>query len=149
MLITRLHVGEMVGLQRAQMRRHDLAEAALLIFPAHDEHERARRHGAENALPSANPFSRLRRLGEATTAGRKRFLDATAQAGGRLIAERSRGHRLMHLPGVTQLCGAMWANRGMGFDFARVSGIELAVDERVHQEAGFFAVHWAFPLLPP
>ena len=47
----------------------------------------------------------------------------------------------MHLLDVAQLCGAMWANRGMSFDFARVSGIEFAVDERVHQEAGFFAVH--------
>jgi hypothetical protein len=37
----------------------------------------------------------------------------------------------MHLPGVTQLRGTMRANGGVGFDFARVSGIKFAVDECV------------------
>src|SRR3954447_6480543 len=114
----------MVRLQRAQMRRHDLAEAALLVFPAHDEHERARRHGCRERAAERKSFQQAPAARGTGTRRRQRFLDSAAQADRRFKMERGRGHRLMHLPGVTQLCGAMWANLSMSFDFARVSSIE-------------------------
>ena len=44
MLIARAHVGEMVGLKRAHMRRYDVAEQALVLVRSNDGDEEGRGH---------------------------------------------------------------------------------------------------------
>jgi hypothetical protein len=43
MLVARLHVGEVVALKRAHMRRHDLAKHALVLIRSNDGDDEARR----------------------------------------------------------------------------------------------------------
>ena len=58
-------------------------------------------------------------------------VDATVQRGRRVVAQGGRSQSLMHLTIVAQRRGTARADRGVGLDFARVTGIEFAVDKRV------------------
>ncbi len=89
------------------------------------------------------PLSRLRRLGTAATGAalRQRAFDARPQGRRRLVAQRRRRQRLAHRAVIAQLRGAGRAARHMGFHLPGMPGVELAVDERVQQDAGLFAGH--------
>src|SRR5262245_55190880 len=51
---------------------------------------------------------------------------------------------MMQLAHLTKLGRAAFAAGEVGFDVARVAGIELAVDQRVQHQSGFVAVHCVF-----
>src|ERR1019366_8249626 len=69
------------------------------------------------------------------------------QARRRAIAQTRRRHHLAKFMEFAQPRRAARAGRDMRLKFARMPGVELAVDQRVHQDAGFVAIHGDTP--PP
>ena len=63
-------------------------------------------------------------------------------AGGRGVTQIGAGDRLAHLAISGKLRGATRAAGDMGFDVARVPGVEFAVDQRVKKNFGFVAGHF-------
>src|SRR5260370_31106852 len=73
---------------------------------------------------------------------RQRGLDAMAQFRGGLVPQIVARHRLAHFAIVAQRRRTVLAACNMGFDVARMSGVEFAVNQRVKKDFGFVAGHF-------
>ena len=134
-------VGEVAGLQRAQMRRDHLGLDALdVVMAQHDRnqagrgqrrHRRAHRKAAQHRAPALH----LARL-------RQRRLDAPAKLQWRFVACSGFRDRLAHRAIIPQQRCAVRAVGHMVFDVARMAGVEFAVDQRLKQDFGLVAGHF-------
>jgi hypothetical protein len=60
---------------------------------------------------------------------------------GRRLPQRGAAHCLVERAERSELFGASRAGRDVRFNLARMTGVELAVDQRVEQNFGFGAIH--------
>src|SRR3954452_20662716 len=138
-LVGRKHIGEMPGLQRAQMSRYDLGfNPRFVVATQHDGDDAARRNRRYGRSHRKAPQYRA-------PVWHSRFrqcrLDAPTQRSWRLVTQIRTGDRLAHLAIGGELFGAAWAGCNMVFDLARVPGVEFAVNQRVDQNVGLVASH--------
>src|SRR5665213_897704 len=144
-LVGRQHVGEVAGLQRAQMRRYDFGfEPLPVVVAQHNGDEagggdrgdrRSHRKAAQHRAPARHDLNLRLRLWQ------RRF-DALAQRQGSRVAQLRAGHRLLQFANRGKLSGAGRAGRDMSLDLARMAGVELAVDQRMQQDFRLVAGHF-------
>ena len=142
-LVGRQHVGEMVGLQRAQMRRDRLAENAVVLALAQDDQADAGRRQRRGDAAERKTLQQRATIGDRHRR-RHHAVDLGAERRGHGKAERRSAQRLFHLARGGKLGSASLTLRDMRFDLARVAGVEFAVGQRVNENACFLAGHDPF-----
>src|SRR6185369_9619621 len=145
MLVRRLNVDEMAGLERPYVARYDLLVDTGLLGGGDEQHHRERRgESAGNARPEPAQEPVVicrpgRELGRCRNALQKRFRCGVAHS----IGPQQVAHGLQPL----ELLAAAFAARDMRFDHRDVRRVQLIVDEPAEQQLLIDARSHYFTLL--